>query len=95
MSEILWHVCMAVLGVVIALGCAYVITKANNTIQKINNNIKARRKRYELLRRFDKPPLAKCYCTDCSHRSSEGRCDLANCYVDQEFFCKHANPRRR
>ena len=93
MNEILWYVYTSIMGIVLALGCAYIITKVNDTIQKINNNIKVRRKRHELLCRFDKPPRAKCYCMDCLHRSGEGRCDLADCYVDQEFFCKHANPR--
>lgn len=83
MIEILWQ---AVLGVAIALTCACAIAK-------VSYNIKAWRRRYKLQHRFDKPPLAKCYCVDCSHRSGEGRCDLADCYVDHEFFCKHASPR--
>lgn len=76
---------MAGLGVAIALTCAYVIAE-------INDNIKARRRRYELQHRFDKPPLAKCYCKDCSWRSSTGLCDKFDRYVDQDFFCKYADP---
>ena len=100
MNEILWYVYTSILGIVLALGCAYVITKANDTIQKINNNIKARRKRHELLRRqyelqhrFDKPPLAKCYCEDCSYRS-KGVCNKFGRYVADDFFCRHANPHK-
>ena len=89
MSETLWRVFgfigMVGLGVAIALTCAYVIAK-------INDNIKAWRRRYELQHRFDKPPLAKCYCKDCSWRSGAGPCDKLDRYVDQDFFCKHADP---
>lgn len=75
---------MVVLGGFIALVCAFVATE-------IRDNIKIRRMQYEFQHRFDKPPLAKCYCKDCSYRS-DGLCDKFDRYVDQDFFCKYADP---
>ena len=88
MSETLWRVLayvgMVGLGVAIALTCAYVIAEISDTI-------KAWRMRYELQHRFDKPPLAKCYCKDCSYRSN-GLCDKFDRFVAEDFFCRHADP---
>lgn len=76
---------MAGLGVVFALVCAFVVSE-------ISDNIKMRRRKYALQHRFDKPPLAKCYCKDCAYRSGEGICDQFDRYVDQDFFCRYADP---
>lgn len=88
MSETLWRVFglvgMVGLGVAIAVVCAYVVAT-------IRDNIKMKRWQYALQHRFDKPPLAKCYCKDCLYRSN-GLCDKFDRFVAENFFCKLADP---
>ena len=45
--------------------------------------------------RFDKPPVAKCYCNDCMHflRFAKG-CALDNRHVHDNDFCSMAKPRK-
>lgn len=47
--------------------------------------------------RFDKPPLAKCYCRDCEawHKSGEceGKCWRLNWTTADNWFCWNAEPR--
>ena len=56
-------------------------------------------KKYEHKRkhRFDKPPLAKCYCKDCTSYGTglyKGQCfRLGNRYFDDNWFCGDAEPR--
>lgn len=53
---------------------------------------KAKRK-YQYKHRFDKPPLAKCYCKDCKYRVIEGICSKY-CFLDikEDGFCCDAAP---
>lgn len=60
--------------------------------------------RYYLIRkhRFDKPPLAKCYCRDCEewhpseHDPSEGKCwNRVGGVTADCWFCWEATPRRK
>ena len=46
--------------------------------------------------RFDKSPLAKCYCIDCEnwHKSNEMCWNLGRCTGDS-WFCKDAQPREK
>lgn len=90
MSETLWKVLgcvgMAAIGGAIALVCAFVVSE-------IRDNIAIKRRDYEYKHRFDKPPLAKCYCKDCLYRSSDGTCDkLGSRYVNEDDFCNRASP---
>ena len=53
-------------------------------------------KKYEYKRkhRFDKPPLAKCYCKDCKGFGGHGECFVhSGWYVAQDWFCWAAEPR--
>lgn len=55
------------------------------------------KRRYRYKHRFDKPPIAKCYCIDCKHHDKETR----RCYrfvkeyrcTADEWFCWEAEPR--
>lgn len=78
--RVLWFIGMVGVGVAIALACIYVVS-----------DIKLRRRKYALQHRFDKPPLAKCYCKDCLYRSN-GLCDKFDRFVAENFFCKLADP---
>lgn len=47
------------------------------------------------MHRFDKPPVAKCYCNDCTHFSSFARgCAIDNRHVNDNDFCSMAKPRK-
>ena len=53
---------------------------------------------YKKKHRFDGPPTAKCYCKDCvSNTLGEyPGCTLNDHkYVEDDFFCKKAEPRKR
>lgn len=59
-----------------------------------------RRKKYEHKRkcRFDKPPIAKCYCIDCIHaqkiNEDRYRCTLVkNNHLRDDWFCADGIPR--
>lgn len=52
--------------------------------------------RYEYKHRFDKPPLAACYCVDCKHYGSKVRpklCTKHEYYPKENGFCNEAVPR--
>lgn len=45
--------------------------------------------------RFDKKPIAKCYCKDCRRRFKIGTCnEMGGLYVADDFFCKSAEPHK-
>ena len=51
---------------------------------------------YTYKHRFDKPPLAKCYCHDCSHHTTTNRCvniSWAERYTPDNGFCYEAEPK--
>ena len=53
-------------------------------------------KKYEYKRkhRFDKPPLAKCYCKDCYYHYDDGHCSKHDgWYTAVDCFCWAADPR--
>lgn len=52
---------------------------------------------YHQKHRFDKPPLAKCYCVDCeSYNPATGSCSChTGWYVYDAWFCWAATPRKR
>lgn len=52
--------------------------------------------RYEYEHRFDKPPLAACYCIDCKHYGDKVRNELCmehRYYTKENGFCSEAVPR--
>lgn len=68
-----------VIGVCVCL--AYLV------IDGIIRGMKILKYRYKEKHRYDKPPIAKCYCKDCKFRI-DGICtNLANIYTANEFFC--------
>lgn len=48
---------------------------------------------YRIKHRFDKPPLANCYCVDCLYRNDDGCCDYGG-YYDDDHFCGRATLRK-
>lgn len=53
--------------------------------------------KYKYKHRFDKPPLAKCYCKDCRYyiaKENDGNCGVhAGWTVADSWFCWSAEPR--
>lgn len=49
--------------------------------------------RYKYKHRFDKKPMAKCYCKDCVYFTSlDRRCTHHYTYAEESDFCNHARP---
>lgn len=46
--------------------------------------------------RFNKKPIAQCYCKDCIYRTEDGRCcdthTVNEYHFADDFFCKYAVP---
>ena len=75
-----------VAGLGIMLSCLF--QSAKEKIQK------SKRKR-EIKHRFEKPPMAKCYCLDCIHYDTDCyMCYQFNKYIKDDGFCYRAEPRR-
>jgi len=68
----------------------------------LEGKITDRKWKYKYEHRFDKPPLAQCYCHDCcNYNPKTSRClyhirkELPNgLYVKDNMFCKEAIPRK-
>jgi hypothetical protein len=46
--------------------------------------------------RFDKPPIAKCYCIDCKKHGKDGRCCKFDRWITADnWFCWDAEPCER
>lgn len=45
---------------------------------------------YKCKHRFDKPPVAQCYCKDCNHRFKNGFCTKRAEKVKEDSFCDQA-----
>ena len=62
-------------------------------VDKINDL----KRKYKYKHRFDKPPLAKCYCKDCRYyiaKENDGNCGVhAGWTVADSWFCWSAEPR--
>lgn len=50
---------------------------------------------YKVKHRFDKPPLAKCYCKDCKYHRDNGECySFTTRYTADNWFCSWAERKR-
>lgn len=50
--------------------------------------------KYKYKHRFDKKPIAKCYCIDCEHHAvNSNYCKERDTYFPDEWFCKDAKPK--
>lgn len=52
---------------------------------------------YKIKHRFDKKPVAKCYCRDCYEHSKTGQCCLpgSDRYTPDNGFCYEARPLKK
>ena len=94
MPEWLVHI-LAVIGIIVLViiaGACIAIT-----ISEIQELISRAKYRYKAKHRFDKPPLAKCYCKDCDHHSlsTSNECFAhKGWYTADNWFCWQATPRK-
>ena len=78
-----------VASVIFSVGLVIVLAK-----DSIGDYIDRKKYEYKRKHRFDKPPLAKCYCKDCKGFGRSGECFVhSGWYVAEEWFCWAAKPR--
>lgn len=68
-------------------------------VKYIKAKISVRVYAYKVKHRFDKPPLAKCYCRDCEYwqiqDSDTAKCRIVDRYTGDNWFCRDATPRKK
>lgn len=71
---------------------AFIIMKAYYFIVEKIEELKYN---YKVKHRFDKPPLAKCYCKDCKYHGYNGKCySFTERYTADNWFCSWAERKR-
>ena len=85
------HQLLEFFGLVMAiLICCLTIVTIIDYIRKVYKGWKWR---YEYEHRFDKPPLAKCYCNDCIYYKNKRTCSIHDgWHVADDWFCWDAQP---
>lgn len=61
----------------------------------VSDKIEELKYKYKYKHRFDKKPIAKCYCKDCVHQYEKCKnkyCRENDRYVADNWFCWHATP---
>lgn len=62
----------------------------------ITEKLMIRKIRNKQKRRFDKPPIAECYCADCIYKKENMICGIGNInHFHDAWFCKDAKPTNR
>ena len=79
------------------LACLVIVSSlAVVAVYAIKESILNTKHKHAYKHRFDKPPLAKCYCIDCKHYRENGDCNAHNGWkVADNWFCWCAFPRKR
>lgn len=66
-----------------------------NLCQYIKEELQKAKRKIEIKHRFEKSPIAKCYCIDCAHCDTDCyMCYQFDQYVKDNGFCYKAEPRR-
>ena len=82
------------LGVLVVAGCTVMIVYY--AFDAIRNTIHVLRWTYKYKHRFDKPPMAACYCKDCKwHSVKDDKCSnvtWADVHTPDNGFCYEAEP---
>ena len=86
---------LAVVGIIVLatiIGVCFALA-----VSSIKGLILHAKYRHKIKHRFDKPPLAKCYCKDCDHHSlsNSNECFAhKGWYTADNWFCWQATPRK-
>ena len=75
---------------IVDIWCLYFSLFFEGDLKKWVNNLVCKNR---IKRRFDKPPIAKCYCIDCKyHDNKNGRCSGLGEFIADNCFCWKADP---
>lgn len=79
------------IGLLIVVVCSIALYLAEELFDKF-------KRRYKYKHRFDKKPIAKCYCVDCiyhnvTNESGDARCAMLHRWTYDDFFCGEATPK--
>ena len=78
---------------------ALVVCSIIGIVNLIFSTISVRVYAYKVKHRFDKSPLAKCYCRDCEYwakpDNDTAHCSIINRYTGDNCFCYYATPRKK
>ena len=93
MIEFVEKVLMAVGFVTVGLVVFFWLLMAKDYICKL---VAKKRWEYKFKHRFDKKPVAKCYCKDCKYFEEKAeKCTFfRNWYVLDNWFCSNAKPKK-
>lgn len=93
-----WFQIVSLIGLLI--GTIFLSVAMGNLLDQIKEWIKHLIYIYKYKHRFNKPPVARCYCKDCgtwnphSPQATEGRCWKFNYTTEDNWFCWDAEPRK-
>lgn len=84
----------ALLGVVFTI--ILVLTMVYIFVGWFNDFVRKQRYKHLIKHRFDKPPIAKCYCKDCVMHAEDNECyKFDGWYTSDCWFCWDAEPREK
>ena len=80
---------------IVDIWCLYFSLFFEGDLKKwVNNLVYMNRIKNRIKHRFDKPPIAKCYCIDCKHHDNDnGLCSSFGDFIADNCFCWKADPR--
>ena len=88
------------IGIAIVAGC--VVTIICYAFDRLRDVVRACRWNYKYKHRFDKPPVAKCYCKDCIYHTTKDSNGMGPCewpgvdrWMPDSGFCYNAEPRKK
>jgi hypothetical protein len=86
----LWNVAGFIGAITVASGLSVAVYAL---VVWIGEKLRELRFHHAYKHRFDKPPLAKCYCKDCRWHMKNNRCDAGSeKYTPDNGFCYEAEP---
>lgn len=91
-EKTLWII-FAIIGFITIVGLIYLV--AYFTFNALIDIVRNLRWKYKYKHRFDKKPVAKCYCKDCYYHTKNGKCEnvtWADRYTPDNGFCYDSNP---
>lgn len=84
--------CLAGIGIVTIIFAGAIA--AGMFVEFVKSTVQHRKRCYEYKHRFDKPPVAKCYCIDCEYWDKETHycAALHGFRTADDWFCWRASP---
>lgn len=79
----------------LAVSIVFILTIIIGLLMLITDKIEHLKYEYKYKHRFNKKPIAKCYCKDCVHQYEKYKnkyCEENDRYVADDWFCWKATP---